>query len=208
MSPSNLGCAISWWLLGGLQFWSILGNTNLSPICLSCHAFLLDSTNWIVVEEESQQWISVQWVTSIVPNHAQSTTSCEARARGHSKNSLLNADICPIKSKPTWHEGIVLNSQLQVVATLLGKDVEDMAIPHLFNFHPKCLLLRAALILQCIYGEESKNEAQVNLATLKNHGKIMKNQQIESINLIQFGLQLWSIQIYSVSWELIVSCDW
>ena len=38
MSPSNLGCAISWWLLGGLQFWSILGNTNLSPICLSCHA--------------------------------------------------------------------------------------------------------------------------------------------------------------------------
>ena len=38
--------------------------------------------------------------------------------------------------------------------------------------------------------------------------KIMKNQQIESINLIQFGLQLWSIQIYSVSWELIVSWDW
>ena len=51
-------------------------------------------------EEESQPWIALQWVT------AQSTTSCEARAIGHS-NSLLEAKICPIMSKPTWHEAII-----------------------------------------------------------------------------------------------------
>ena len=81
------------------------GNLSSTSCLLTCHymslhvtLFLLDSTSWIV--EESQRCESLYNERLLVPNRAQSTTSCEARATGHSKNSLPNADS-PIESKPT-----------------------------------------------------------------------------------------------------------
>jgi hypothetical protein len=74
-------------------------------------------------EEESQPWIALQWVT------AQSTTSCEAWAIGHS-NSLLEAKICPIMSKPTWHEAIISVVEFEATCIklleLLDMDIKDM----------------------------------------------------------------------------------